>query len=156
MHLSRSRQLCINPWVQCLGMAVQEIVDRVLVHAAGLRPARNLERVSGDEGTKQLATLIGRLFHHPPDSESAAYPGMRFRLNGIFRYANRQHMMIAALQARVREALKQEQTLYGLCQKAGLHRNTLYGWDRPDWNPTLGTVEKLSPFLPDVQQDAAA
>lgn len=59
-------------------------------------------------------------------------------------------MDISDIPARVRYALKQGETPAGLAKKAGLHRNTLYGCERERWNPTLDTLTKLAPHLPEL------
>ena len=38
-------------------------------------------------------------------------------------------------------------TRAGLARAAGLHANTLYGCEQPDWNPTTETLGKLERFL---------
>ncbi len=66
-------------------------------------------------------------------------------------------MQISEIIARVRLALKNGETPYSLAKKAGLHRNTLYGCEADDWNPTSQTLSKLEPHLPrKSKQDAAA
>ena len=57
---------------------------------------------------------------------------------------------IIDIQARLKRAVDGGETPYSLAKKAGLHRNTLYGWDSKGWNPTLATVEKLAPYLPEA------
>lgn len=54
---------------------------------------------------------------------------------------------------RVRAALKQEGvTPAGLARKAGLHRNTLYGADRDDWNPTAEVLTKIEPHIIAIEE----
>lgn len=65
-------------------------------------------------------------------------------------------MDITHIPERVRHALQHGETAAGLAKKAGLHRNTLYGCERPGWNPTLDTLNKLAPHLPSYPQADAA
>lgn len=65
-------------------------------------------------------------------------------------------MDITDISARVRYALKKGETPGGLAQKAGLHRNTLYGCEADGWNPTLQTLLKLEPHLPKLPKRARA
>lgn len=58
-------------------------------------------------------------------------------------------MTITDIPQRVRIALQQGETPSSLARKAGLHRNTLYGCEREGWNPTLETLTKLAPHLPE-------
>jgi transcriptional regulator with XRE-family HTH domain len=52
--------------------------------------------------------------------------------------------MVTDFIERVREALKHKGvTAAGLAKKAGLHRNTLYGAERDDWNPTATVLKAL-------------
>lgn len=56
--------------------------------------------------------------------------------------------MVTDFLTRVRAALKQDGvTPAGLARKAGLHRNTLYGADKDDWNPTADVLTKLEPHV---------
>lgn len=64
-------------------------------------------------------------------------------------------MQITQIINRVRLALSEGETHYGLAKKAGLHRNTLYGCERDDWNPTVQTLLKLEPHLPKAKGRAA-
>jgi DNA-binding phage protein len=64
-------------------------------------------------------------------------------------------MDITDIPLRVRKALKDNETPGGLAKKAGLHRNTLYGCERPNWNPSYETLIALASVLAD-EQDAAA
>jgi DNA-binding XRE family transcriptional regulator len=60
-------------------------------------------------------------------------------------------MDIHTIPARVRYALEQgSETPGSLATKAGLHRNTLYGCEKEGWNPTLDTLTKLAPHLPEL------
>jgi DNA-binding XRE family transcriptional regulator len=53
--------------------------------------------------------------------------------------------MVTDFIERVRAALKQDGvTAAGLAKKAGLHRNTLYGAEREDWNPTRTSSKRSS------------
>lgn len=67
-------------------------------------------------------------------------------------------MDLSHIPQRVRYALKQGDTPASLARKAGLHRNTLYGCEGEHWNPTLDTLTKLAPHLPElpVSRRAAA
>lgn len=64
-------------------------------------------------------------------------------------------MAITDIPQRVRYAIQQGETPSGLARKAGLHRNTLYGCEREGWNPTLETLSKLAPHLPELPERAA-
>lgn len=64
-------------------------------------------------------------------------------------------MDITTIPARVRYALQHGETPASLAKKANLHRNTLYGWEREDWNPTLDTLRKLDPHLPKLPRGEA-
>jgi len=56
--------------------------------------------------------------------------------------------MVTDFIERVRTALKRDGvTAAGLARSAGLHRNTLYGADAPDWNPTADVLKKLEPQI---------
>jgi transcriptional regulator with XRE-family HTH domain len=56
--------------------------------------------------------------------------------------------MVTDFIERVREALKHKGvTAAGLAKKAGLHRNTLYGAERDDWNPTATVLRALEPHI---------
>jgi transcriptional regulator with XRE-family HTH domain len=56
--------------------------------------------------------------------------------------------MVTDLIDRVRAALRQRGiTAVALAGKAGLHRNTLYGVEREDWNPTASTLIALEPHI---------
>ena len=56
--------------------------------------------------------------------------------------------MVTDLIERVRAALRQKGvTAVALAGKAGLHRNTLYGVEREDWNPTAATLMALEPHI---------
>jgi len=59
-------------------------------------------------------------------------------------------MDLTTIPKRVRYALKHGETPASLAKKADLHRNTLYGCDREGWNPTLETLNKLAPHLPEL------
>lgn len=61
--------------------------------------------------------------------------------------------MVTDFIERVRAALKQPNvTAYGLAKKAGLHRNTLYGADREEWNPTAAVLTKLEPHIEAIER----
>lgn len=56
--------------------------------------------------------------------------------------------MVTAFIERVRAALKRDGvTPAGLARKAGLHRNTLYGADDDNWNPTADVLKALEPHV---------
>ena len=56
--------------------------------------------------------------------------------------------MVTDFIERVRTALHQDGvTAAGLAKKAGLHRNTLYGAEKADWNPTADVLKKLEPHV---------
>ena len=57
---------------------------------------------------------------------------------------------ISIIKARVRLAISQGERPASLAKRAGLHRNSLYGCDKEDWNPSSLTLEKLLPFLPEL------
>lgn len=60
--------------------------------------------------------------------------------------------MVTAFIERVRSALKRDGvTPAGLARKAGLHRNTLYGADKDDWNPTADVLTKLEPHIASIE-----
>jgi transcriptional regulator with XRE-family HTH domain len=68
-------------------------------------------------------------------------------LKGISKYAFRGSMVTDFIE-RVRDALKHRGvTAAGLAKKAGLHRNTLYGAERDDWNPTATVLKALEPHI---------
>lgn len=61
--------------------------------------------------------------------------------------------MVTDILERVRAALHQEGvTAGGLATKAGLHRNTLYAADRPDWNPTASVLKALEPHIVAIER----
>lgn len=65
--------------------------------------------------------------------------------------------MVTDFLTRVRAALKQDGvTPAGLARKAGLHRNTLYGADKDDWNPTADVLTKLEPHVVAIEAGAWA
>lgn len=43
-----------------------------------------------------------------------------------------------------------------LARLTGLHRNTLLGCDRDDWNPTLDVLRKIEPHVRDASDAKAA
>lgn len=53
------------------------------------------------------------------------------------------------IRIRIRAAIEQGDSLQSLARKAGLHRHTLRGFDKPGWDPKIGTLDKLEPILPD-------
>lgn len=62
--------------------------------------------------------------------------------------------MVTDFIERVRAALKRDGvTAAGLAKRAGLHRNTLYGADRADWNPTAEILCKLEPHIEAIERD---
>lgn len=61
--------------------------------------------------------------------------------------------MVTDFIERVRAALKQPGvTAAGLAKKAGLHRNTLYGAERDDWNPTAAILTALEPHVEAIER----
>ena len=65
-------------------------------------------------------------------------------------------MVIDTIQ-RLRAALKQPGfTRRKLADDAGIHRNTLLGCDRDDWNPKASTLIAIEPHLPPLDDRAAA
>jgi ribosome-binding protein aMBF1 (putative translation factor) len=61
--------------------------------------------------------------------------------------------MVTDFIERVRAALKQHGVSpAGLAKKAGLHRNTLYGADRDDWNPTAHVLTSLEPHIEAIER----
>lgn len=62
--------------------------------------------------------------------------------------------MVTDLIERIRAALhKKGVTAVAVAQKAGLHRNTLSGVDREDWNPTAATLKALEPHILAIEAD---
>lgn len=62
-------------------------------------------------------------------------------------------MVVTNFIDRVRAALRQDGvTAAGLAKKAGLHRNTLYGADRTDWNPTAAVLTALEPHVEAIER----
>jgi DNA-binding phage protein len=46
----------------------------------------------------------------------------------------------------IRRKLELGWSLHRIAREAGLSgRNTLKGWDKPDWNPRMNTVRKIHP-----------
>jgi ribosome-binding protein aMBF1 (putative translation factor) len=77
---------------------------------------------------------------------------MILRLSGIFRYAYKATMVTDFIE-RVRAALQRNGvTAAGLAKKAGLHRNTLYGAEKDDWNPTAHVLTKLEPHIEAIER----
>lgn len=61
-------------------------------------------------------------------------------------------VMVTDFIERVRAALKQKGvTARGVAHKAGLHRNTLSGIDREDWNPTATVLKALEPHIEAIE-----
>lgn len=61
--------------------------------------------------------------------------------------------MVTDLLERLRGALKTPGfTKAELAKRAGIHRNTLLGCERDDWNPTADTLKAIEPHLPDTLQ----
>lgn len=61
--------------------------------------------------------------------------------------------MVTDFIERVRSALRKDGvTPAGLAKKAGLHRNTLYGADRDDWNPTAAILTALEPHVEAIER----
>lgn len=62
--------------------------------------------------------------------------------------------MVTDLIERIRAALRKKGvTAVALAYKAGLHRNTLSGVDREDWNPTATTLKALEPHIIAIEAD---
>lgn len=61
--------------------------------------------------------------------------------------------MVTDFIERIRAALRQEGvTRAGLAKKAGLHRNTLYGAEGDDWNPTAAVLTALEPHVEAIER----
>lgn len=61
--------------------------------------------------------------------------------------------MVTDFIERIRAALRRDGvTPAGLAKKAGLHRNTLYGADRGDWNPTAAILTALEPHIEAIER----
>jgi lambda repressor-like predicted transcriptional regulator len=61
--------------------------------------------------------------------------------------------MVTDFIERVRAALKKDGvTAAGLAKRAGLHRNTLYGADAADWNPTAHVLKALEPHIEAIER----
>lgn len=61
--------------------------------------------------------------------------------------------MIDKYLERVRAAIRDNGVSPGaLAKRAGLHRNTLYGFDRPTWNPTAQVLQKLEPHIVAIER----
>jgi transcriptional regulator with XRE-family HTH domain len=72
---------------------------------------------------------------------------MLSRLQSISQYAF-SCAMVTDFIDRIRLALKRDGvTPGGLARKAGLHRNTLYGVERDDWNPSATVLKALEPHI---------
>lgn len=62
--------------------------------------------------------------------------------------------MVTDLIERIRASLRKKGvTAVALAQAAGLHRNTLSGLDREDWNPTAATLKALEPHIIAIEAD---
>jgi DNA-binding phage protein len=61
---------------------------------------------------------------------------------------------ISQIKARVRQAIKEGHSPGSLARLAGLHRNSLYGCESDEWNPTARTLEALLPHLPKAEKAA--
>jgi hypothetical protein len=65
--------------------------------------------------------------------------------------------MVTDFLDRVRTVLKQDGvTPAGLASKAGLHRNTLYGAELPDWNPSAKVLKALEPHIEAIERGRPA
>lgn len=61
--------------------------------------------------------------------------------------------MVTDFIERVRAALRQDGvTAAGLAKRAGLHRNTLYGAEARDWNPTAAVLTALEPHIEAIER----
>jgi len=77
---------------------------------------------------------------------------MKMLLCSISKYAFVRAMVTDFIE-RVRLALHRDGvTPAGLAKKAGLHRNTLYGSDRGDWNPTAAVLTALEPHIEAIER----
>ena len=62
--------------------------------------------------------------------------------------------MVTDLIQRIRAALRKKGvTAVDLAYSANLHRNTLSGVDRDDWNPTASTLKALEPHIIAIEAD---
>ena len=76
---------------------------------------------------------------------------MRLLLQSIREYAFLGGMVTDFIQ-RVRSALEQKGVTHaGLARKAGLHRNTLYGVEKDDWNPSANVLKALEPHIKAIE-----
>jgi lambda repressor-like predicted transcriptional regulator len=76
---------------------------------------------------------------------------MKMRLHGISKYAFYRRMVTDFIE-RVRAALRQPGvTAAGLAKRAGLHRNTLYGAEAADWNPTAAVLKAVEPHIEAIE-----
>lgn len=63
--------------------------------------------------------------------------------------------MVTDLIERIRAALRKKGvTAVDLAYSAKLHRNTLSGVERDDWNPTASTLRALEPHIIAIEADA--
>lgn len=63
--------------------------------------------------------------------------------------------MVTDLIERIRAALRKKGvTAVDLAYCANLHRNTLSGVERSDWNPTASTLKALEPHILAIEADA--
>jgi lambda repressor-like predicted transcriptional regulator len=77
---------------------------------------------------------------------------MKIGLRSISQYAFVAGMVTDFIE-RIRSALRKDGvTPAGLAKKAGLHRNTLYGADREDWNPTAAILTALEPHIEAIER----
>lgn len=61
--------------------------------------------------------------------------------------------MVTDFIERVRAALKRDGvTAAGLAKRAGLHRNTLYGAESLDWNPTAAVLTAIEPHIEAIER----
>lgn len=62
--------------------------------------------------------------------------------------------MVTDLIERIRAALRKKGvTAVALAYAARLHRNTLSGVERDDWNPTAATLKALEPHIAAIEAD---
>lgn len=61
--------------------------------------------------------------------------------------------MVTDFIRRVQAAIKRDGvTAAGLAKKAGLHRNTLYGAEKDEWNPTAHVLKALEPHIEAIER----
>lgn len=53
---------------------------------------------------------------------------------------------------RVRQLVAGGRSVSGIAIAAGLHKNTLYGMSRDDWNPRAETLRALERVMPELER----